>query len=406
MNRPAALSTAIVVMAGVVGVGAGALVGVLGDGGGAAAKDATGRPNNSGTSASSTPSGPSQDGGSNSSSFAPTNTTSDTDSTTTSGTTSAANTGGTTSPSAPATGEPLYYVDGVIHDGSTQVSYQPTFQSQVSALDRTEAGWVVLERSGQDSSQLMLVDVDGGVTPIELEDPHSFDVSPAGDAVAVPYGGEGAVEFVDPKDGSTISTLQTSVAAVIHVRFAGDELLFDGTGAGGAVSMWRYDISADRIASLDIKVPGKYASLEDASVDGRYAVAGYVTGNTSCVAVFQLDGSKSPLWKSCDNAPLGGSTLSPDGQRLVLTPSGKGGQSISGLTVAETATGAEIGTLPVDRSLEAAWADDSHVLVEAATSDAYTSFTLSLCTATGSCAGLPDANAAHPADDVAAGRGA
>ena len=123
----------------------------------------------------------------------------------------------TTPPATPTTVEPdtpdaLYYADGKIHDGDRKVAYQPRFQSTVANLSRVVSGWVVMERFGQDGSRLVLVSDKGDTTEVDVKDPHWYAVSPEGTGLAVPdYDDPNQIDFVDTGEGTVISTITTAL---------------------------------------------------------------------------------------------------------------------------------------------------------------------------------------------------
>lgn len=377
-HRSGTVAMSIVSVAALIGVGGGIVAAKFGDNGTPEGAGRTG-----GTGLSSPSSGPS-------------------------GTAATSVSPGPPSPSSsgplPESGGRLYFADGVIYDGTNQIAYQPQFQSDIASVTRTDSGWLVFERIGQDSSRLVLVDFDGSTSLIQAGDPHSFDVSPDGNAVAVPHDGGPKIDIINPSDGSLIASVTTLLSSVRQVRFAGNDLVFDGYGAGNTLRILRYDFSLDRLPPVRVDVPGGEATVEDVSADGRYLVAGYLSGDSSCVATFDLSGSAQPLWSSCDNSPAGGTSISPDGTSVILLPASQDGASASSLTVAELATGTPIGTVEAGLLLDATWVDPAHLLVQSATDDDYSAFTVAECTVDdGTCEELTGARAESPARDAAAG---
>lgn len=318
-------------------------------------------------------------------------------------TTASATTATTTSSEAPLLAVPLYYADGAIHDGTAAIDYSPRFSADVSGVTRTNSGWLVSERIGQDGSRLVLVSTAGDATPVDSRDPHSFDVSAEGNAVAVPRLTRPVIDIIDPADGARVMSVTTPLASVRQVRFAGTSLVFDGYSRSGKLQILRTDFRSDQMAVVGLRVPVGEATLEDVSADGTLGVAGYLSGSRPCIAGFELQGDSTPLWTKCGVTPAGGTSISPDGTSVaVLTAGGPSGSPPSIQTVS-TQSGAVTGVVAATLPVGATWADSSHLLVESATDNSYTAYTLSRCTLTGDCAALPGADTGDPAADVAAG---
>jgi hypothetical protein len=300
-----------------------------------------------------------------------------------------------------STGGLLYFADGVIHDGSQQVAYHPQFQADVARVSRTGSGWIVFERFGQDGSRLVLAAHDGTTIPIDLASPHGYDVSPAGDAIAVPTGDSGHISLVNPADGSELGSVTTRLHWVRQVNFAGeDSLIVDG---GGRSDLLRYDFPNDRVSPLRLHVPGHDVTVEDVSAGGTYLLAGYASGNRSCAAAFNLDGSAQPLWTTCRFSPNGSTSISPDGRRVALVRGSNAGESAPDFTVFDLSEGSIVGSVTVGFPLGVAWVDSAHLLIESATDSSYSTYTLQNCAvASVSCSDVLGSGAA-PAADVAAG---
>lgn len=296
----------------------------------------------------------------------------------------------------------LYFAEGVIHDGPQRVTYTPQFQASVAAVSRTASGWLVFERSGQDSSRLVLVDASGSTIPLDAADPHSFDVAPRGDAIVVPAD-TGQIDVIDPADGSVLGTVTTPLEEVRQVRFAGnDAVIFDGGGAAGRLRVLRYDFASDRVSPVHLAKSAGEVTLEDVSFDGTYALVGALSGNRSCAAAFDLRGSAPRLWSSCRYAPSAGTSISPDGTRVAVLSAGGSSASAAGFTVLDVRTGAPLASVPASSPVGATWIDATHLLVESAVNNDYATFTLQTCTVPdGACTDVAGAQA--PADDVAAG---
>lgn len=85
------------------------------------------------------------------------------------------------------------------------------------------------------------------------------------------------------------------------------------------------------------------------------------------------------------------------------TPGSRAGGSTSNLKVVDLTTGTPAGSVAVDLLLDATWADSEHLLIQSATDNAYSAFTISECTVDGSCEELTGARAESPARDAATG---
>ncbi len=146
--------------------------------------------------------------------------------------------------------------------------------------------------------------------------------------------------------------------------------------------------------------------LEDVSARGRYLVASYLTGSDSCTAVFDLAGSPRRLWSSCAYGPADGTSIDPSEHRLIVVPASWDGQRPFRLTILDLRTGRRVGEVPATAFWQdSTWVDPTHLLMESATDDTHSAFTIRECAVTdgAACHYLPGASAAHPAADAAAG---
>lgn len=367
MSRSAALSTAIVVLAALIGVGTGAGVALL---------SSDDSPADDSSQRRRTPS--------------------------TSPTTNSA------SAATPSTGASpshlLYFADRVIYDGDRKVEYEPTRGSRVGNLARTSEGWVVFERFGQDGSRLVLVARDGDTSVLPVTDPHSFDVSPDTTAVAAPVGSD-SVGFFDTATGGRLRTLTTPGVMVRSVRYGGEDLFVDGTTPEGRSVWQRYDPEADALSPLEVRLPNDEADISDVSVDGRYLLSGYPQGESACTAAYDLLGASKPQWSSCAFTDLGGSSFSPDAERLVVSAKNSSGAMNAHLAVVDRRSGSVLANVPVTGAIDGSWASDDELVVEAATSAALERFTLHRCPADGgACSDLLGASTGAPASNASPGR--
>lgn len=306
--------------------------------------------------------------------------------------------------SVPKGAAPLYYADEIIYDGTRRIPFRPQYGAIVSTVARTAAGWLVFELIGQAGGRLVLVGRDGRAVPIETPDALYFDLSPRGDAVAVPQPGGSKIQLIDSADGSVIETVTTSLAYVGQVRFAVKDLIFNGYTAGGKEEIVRYDSELDVLPTLHLDVPAGSAALVDVSADGRYLVAEYLSQVHACIAVFDLQGSPQPLWSSCAVSSASGSSISPDGTRVIVFPSSQNGEPATGPTIVDLKTGRPSGTLQPEPRSRVAWVDSGHVLVANPVDRGETAFTVSECAlGDGSCTYLPGATVTNPASEVAVG---
>ncbi len=312
------------------------------------------------------------------------------------------------SPAAPV--DALYYVDGKIRDGQTEVAYRPRLQARVTNLSRTAAGWVVREQFGADGTRLTLVDHAGDATPIAVKDPQWYDVSPQGDAVAVPADDDPRrIDFVDPADGSLVSTLSVSIGAeVVKALFTGSGhdlvVLGDDAGGQGAATLVRYAAGSDSFQTLR-PPPGVAPRLVAVDDSGTRLLIAYALGARQCVAVLDLDGNAAPLWKSCDYRPLGISGVSPDGSRVALAAASADRGTVTELSIVDADTGDLTGAVRISsgfRLIDVTWADVSHVVVQGA-NDAFTTETIDICSIRGGCHSVRGAGPDDPAEDVAPG---
>ncbi len=301
----------------------------------------------------------------------------------------------------------LYYVDGTIHDGNTAVAYQPRFQTNVASLARTAAGWVVDERFGQDGRRLVLVGADGSTTQVRANDPHWYDVSPAGDAIAVPDSDDpGVVDVVDGTDGTVLSTLTSGYTRVVNALFTGEDasLVLLVTDAHDRETLVRYDTSEDRLSILR-RVPGEGGTLVGVDEAGHRLLMEYLSGGRSCVAVLDLQRNARTLWRSCQFRPLGRAGVSPDGARVALASASDALGTVTALNVLDAATGRKTSSVRIDsgyRLIDATWSDPDHLVVQG-TDDNFTSATLSLCTVGVRCDSVAGASPDDSAEDVAPG---
>ncbi len=310
----------------------------------------------------------------------------------------------TPSSSTPSGAAPLYYADDVIYDGARQIPFRPQYGAIVSTVARTSAGWLVFELIGQDGGRLVLVGRDGRDVPIKTRGALYFALSPEGDAVAVPQPGGSDIRLFDPADGSVIETVTTTLASVGQVRFAFRDLIFNGYTTSGKEEIVRYDSALDVLPTLHLDVPAGSATLSDVSADGRYLVAEYLSQIHACIAVFDLQRPPQPLWSSCRLSPAGGSSISPDGTRVIVSPSPQRGGPATGPTILDLRTGRPSGTLQIGLRSPVAWVDSSRVLVVNPVDRAETAFTVSQCAVDdGTCQYLPGATRTDPAAEVAVG---
>ncbi len=303
----------------------------------------------------------------------------------------------------------LYYVDGTIRDGQTEVAYQPRFQASVANLSRTASGWVVRERFGQDGTRLVLVDRAGDSTRVDVKDPQWYDVSPQGNAVAVPANDDPRrIEFVDPADGSLLSTLTPTVdGQVVKALFTGSghDLVVLGDSAGSRRStLVRYEAGSDSFQSLR-PPPGAAARMVAVDASGTRLLMAYTLGSRECVALLDLDRNAAPLWKSCDYRPLGIAGVSPDGSRVALASASADRGTVTELSIVDADTGAKTGAVRISsgfRLIDMTWADATHVVVQGA-NDAFTTDTIDICSIKRGCHSVPGAGPDDPAEDVAPG---
>jgi hypothetical protein len=315
-------------------------------------------------------------------------------------------TGATT---APAPSDALYYADGTIHDGTTEVAYQPRFQATVADVSRTDDGWVVKERFGQDGSRLVLVGPDGATTPVQITDPHWYDVSPAGNALAVPDDDLTKIDFVDTGDGTVISTLASGLGGrVVNARFtgAGDDLVVlgsDGKARGSTLAVYHTD--SDAFEELQRPPGGATSTLVGADDQGTHVLLEYFRASKPCVAVLDLTDDGRSLWKSCRYRPLGSDAVSPDGDSVALAASSAPIGTVTDLSIVSAGTGDRSASVRISsgfRLIDATWSDSAHLVVQGA-NDAFTGETIDLCSVAAGCDSVPDASPDRPADDVAPG---
>ena len=370
MQRSWTVTATIIVVAAVVGLGAGVATALVG-------RDSTHAPSSGPTTSDTTITTPEQ-------------------------------TGGTTTTVAAV--EPLYYADGTIYDGETRVGYTPSFHATVANLSRTEHGWVLKERFGQDGSRLVLVDTQGATTPVRVTDPHWYDVSPGGQALAVPdYDDPNVIDFVDTGDGTVISRLTTALGSrVVNARFtgSGDDLVVLGDDVEAQASTLAiYHTDRDAFDVLRPPPGGATATLVGADARGRHVLVEYFRANQPCVAVLDLTRDGRPLWTSCEYRPLGTDGVSPDGDSVAVAASAAAIGTVTDLTVLHADTGSRSASVRISsgyRLIDATWADSTHVVVQG-TNDSFTAETIDICSIPEGCEAAPDAGPDNPGDDVAPG---
>ncbi len=321
----------------------------------------------------------------------------------------------TSPPATPTTVEPdtpdaLYYADGKIHDGDRKVPYQPRFQSTVANLSRVASGWVVMERFGQDGSRLVLVSDKGDTTEVDVKDPHWYAVSPEGTGLAVPdYDDPNQIDFVDTGEGSVISTITTELGSrVVDATFTGqdDDLLILGDDVeAGESTLAVYHSASDDFETLMNPPGGVGLRLVGGASEGTRVLIEYLLRGKPCVTVLDLTDDGRPLWKSCQYRPLGDAGVSPDGDSVALAAASAGLGTVTELTVVDAETGSKTGAVRISsgfRLIDATWADSSHLVVQGA-NDAFTEETIDLCAIGTGCTSARDASPDNPAEDVAPG---
>jgi hypothetical protein len=326
---------------------------------------------------------------------------------TTAATTSTPSTPTTT---APGTAAALYYADGTIHDGDQEIAYQPRFQSTVANLSRVLSGWVVKERFGQDGARLVLVAADGSATPVGVKDPHWYAVSPEGTGLAVPdYDDPNQIDFIDTGDGSVISSLTaTSGSRVVNAVFTGvgdDLLILSDDVEGGESTLALYHADADGYDTLQSPPGGATSRLIGADSQGTRVLLEYLLRNKPCVTVLDLTDDATPMWKSCQYRPLGGAGVSPNGDSVALATASAGIGTVTVLSVLDADSGGETGAVRISsgfRLIDATWADSTQLVVQGA-NDAFTEETIDICTIGSECISSRDASPDNPARDVAPG---
>lgn len=302
----------------------------------------------------------------------------------------------------PAVASPIYYLDGVIHDGTTTVSFHPSAGRTVLAVVRTLDGWVVSERAGQDEGALVLVHPNGTTKTVDTLGGTGFEVSPDGDAIAFGYGTGSAVRVVSPFNGRVLQRLTAPLASTRELRYGGDQLVVDGFTQTGALHIVRDDFVSDRWLPVRLDLPGS-PSLEDVSSDGSRIVVSYLHNDVPCTAVARLDKPTLPTWASCAEQPGAHSSFSPDGSTLLTIDDPSGGAA--GIVAVRAADGHRVRVFPGSRWLTGlSWVSNDDLLIASATSAQYDAFTLRQCAiSTGTCHYLPGATPHAPASSAAVG---
>ena len=296
----------------------------------------------------------------------------------------------------------IYYADGVIHDGSSHVAFQPPPGRTVLAVVGTVAGWLVAERAGSGDGALELVQHDGSTKELANHGGLGYDVSPTGDAVAVADGASPVVRLVSPRSGAVLRQVTAPFTGLRGVRLGGDQIMADGYPRRGTPRIARTSAHADHWTTVRLALPGAQ-TLEDVSSDGRRVLVGYLHGKTPCTAVAVVTTPTAPVWATCDVQPAAHASFSPDGSRLVMLGNTNGSEPP--LVILDSRTGQRDTSLPGSRWLSGvSWVSNDELMIAAATSSQFEAFTVRACSVTtGTCRYLPGATPSAPATSAAVG---
>jgi len=264
----------------------------------------------------------------------------------------------------PSTATPpplLYWADGQIHDGDMFVPYEP--EGEVASLARLNGGWLSFDRSGSDDSRLVVVATDGTTTVLPGLSPHSFDVSPDREYVAYQDGTSVTVVWVS--DASVVAELHPPVTELGSMAWAGDgSLIIDGDTATEPV-IARLDIDSGAAEHLPVIPTGDYPQIDDVSADGSLLLVSTVQDGSSCLTAYAIDAGSRQMWSRCGVVSWSRRSFSPDGASVLVAAEDQVGTVGPGAyEVLDAATGESRATIDTDASTGAEWSTASTVLVE------------------------------------------
>lgn len=283
-------------------------------------------------------------------------------------------------------GQPLYWADGVIHDGDLEVPYASRFA--IDRLARTASGCAVLDT--QADGWLQLVDPSGGTTAVvEADLTNGFDVSADGEEIVFPGPEDNEMTVASTQDGQVLLTLDADLTVDV-VHFAGDRFVVGGgdrresTWVLGEIHVvdrdervvevrpgeetkpfWRL-VGAHESSGLILATRGTDDDFPRVSDEGE-------------LIAFDIDDPARPLWRvpdltlgdesvpSIDAEPgLGAhepAGISPDGALIAATPH-TGFLFQPDVSVLDAETGETVGeeVLRRDGADSAAWSDDETLL--------------------------------------------
>ncbi|MPZ60343.1 MAG: hypothetical protein GEU93_03410 [Propionibacteriales bacterium] len=280
--------------------------------------------------------------------------------------------------------DPLYYAGGEIHDGETVVAYRP--DGSVDDLVAVDSGWVLLEKSFEDTHKLVLVRRNGDSRTLDSGLIDTFDVSTDGSRIVYPLGHSTAVAVVDVKTGGVVERLSTGKAYPGFANFAGEDVIYR-TGIDARDHMMRWDPATDAVTRVQsdkepnaVSADGSRMLLARAGFPGR-----------PCPGVFPTSAPERARWRECDVRGYAGSgAFNPSGSLLLATdPPYWRGRTLRDwrrwVAVLDSESGTEVGRIRGRLVAGAHWLGDDAVGVLVGEDRKARGFRMLTCTVDGEC---------------------